>query len=79
MAKKIANIKCLVCDKPLRFPSYIDTVDYDGQVKCQECGSVLHIKLVQSKVRKYKIIDKHLIQNIIVHTSVPRPDYSKEA
>ena len=52
------EIQCLVCGKAIKIPQYIDTERYDGQVPCQECGSLLHIKLVGSKVQGYKVVEK---------------------
>jgi len=54
----MVEIECLVCGKTIKMPQYIDTEKYDGQVVCQECGSLLHIKLVGSKVRGYKVVGK---------------------
>ena len=51
-------ISCLVCDKPIELPQYIDTENYEGQVICQTCESLLHIKLIAAKVRKYRVIEK---------------------
>jgi DNA-directed RNA polymerase subunit RPC12/RpoP len=49
---KMVEIECLACGKPVKMPQYIDTEKYDGQVVCQECKSLLHVKLVKGKVRK---------------------------
>lgn len=58
----MVNIECLACGKALQLPQFIDTddYDYDGQVVCQECKSLLHVKLEKGKVRKYKIIKEKL-------------------
>ena len=56
----MVKVKCLVCDKPLKLPEYIDTEDYDGEVVCQECQSLLYIKLVKSKVQKYRLKQRAL-------------------
>ena len=50
----MVEIKCLLCNKPIKLPKYIDTEDYDGEVVCQECKSLLYIRLLKSKVKKYK-------------------------
>lgn len=52
------EIECLVCGKIIEIPQFIDTDDYDGQVACRECASLLHVKLVVSKVRKYEVVEK---------------------
>jgi DNA-directed RNA polymerase subunit RPC12/RpoP len=54
----MVDIECLVCGKTIEIPQFIDTNNYDGQIACQECASLLHIKLVGSKVRKYKVVEK---------------------
>lgn len=52
------DIECLSCRKTVKIPQYVDTKKYDGQVVCQECGALLHIKLVNSKVQGYKLVEK---------------------
>jgi len=44
------EIGCLACSKIIKMPQYIDTEKYDGQVVCEECNSLLYIKLVKGKV-----------------------------
>ena len=51
----MVKIECLACGKALKMPKYIDADKYDGQVVCQECKSLLHLKLVKGKVEKYRI------------------------
>jgi len=51
------EIECLACGKPIKIPPCVDTEKYDGQVVCQECNSLLHIKLVKEKVQKYKVVE----------------------
>ena len=62
----MVEIQCLICEKLIKFPSYIDPDDYDGQVVCQECNSLLHIKLKSSKVKEYKVVEKNAIVGDIV-------------
>ena len=50
------EIECLACGKTVKIPQFIDPDNYDGQVVCQECGSLLHLKLVGAKVRQYKVV-----------------------
>jgi DNA-directed RNA polymerase subunit RPC12/RpoP len=52
------EIDCLACGKPIKIPEFIDTNNYDGQITCQECKSLLHIKLGGGKVRKYDVVEK---------------------
>jgi len=54
----MTEITCLSCDKPLKLPQFIDTDNYDGQIVCQECKSLLHVKLIKGKVGKYKIVER---------------------
>ena len=53
----MVGIQCLVCGKTVKIPKYIDTGYYDGQIVCQECTSLLHIKLVKEQVQKYKVVE----------------------
>ena len=58
----MVEIQCLTCDKAIK-PQQLndtdnyDTENYDGIVKCQECKSLLYVKLIKGKVQKYKIIE----------------------
>ena len=52
------EITCLACGKTINIPDFIDTNSYDGQLTCQECKSLLHIKLGGGKVRKYEVVEK---------------------
>jgi len=52
-------ISCLVCGNPVELPQYIDIENCDGEVVCQKCESLLHIKLVKSKVQKYRVVEKN--------------------
>ena len=56
----MVEIECLVCGNTVAIPEFIDTENYDGQVTCRECASLLHVKLTGSKVRKYKVVEKGL-------------------
>jgi len=53
----MVEIECLACGKVVKLPQFIDTDYYDGQIVCQECKSLLHVKLVKGKVQKYKIAE----------------------
>lgn len=52
------EIQCLACDKALKLPQFVNTDNYDGQVVCPECKALLYVKLVKSKVLKYKIVER---------------------
>jgi DNA-directed RNA polymerase subunit RPC12/RpoP len=54
----MVELECLACGKVIKLPSFTDTDHYDGQVVCQKCKSLLHVKLVKGKVQKYKIVEK---------------------
>ena len=54
----MVKIECLLCEKPIKLPKYVDTENYDGEVVCQECQSLLYIKLVKSKVQKYRVKER---------------------
>jgi DNA-directed RNA polymerase subunit RPC12/RpoP len=51
------EIDCLACGKNVKIPNFIDSDNYDGQVVCQECQSLLHVRLLKGKVQKYKIVE----------------------
>ena len=78
----MVEIKCLVCGESLEIPRYIDPDDYDGQLYCKSCQLLLDIKLLKSKVRKYRVAAKQTKprpSEITIVSSMPRPDYSKKA
>ena len=52
------EIDCLVCGKTITIPDFIDTNNYDGQLTCQECKSLLRVKLGGGKVRKYEVVER---------------------
>jgi DNA-directed RNA polymerase subunit RPC12/RpoP len=55
----MVKIECLICGKSVKIPSYIDPDDYDGEINCQNCTSRLYVRLVQSKVKKFKVVEKN--------------------
>jgi uncharacterized Zn finger protein (UPF0148 family) len=57
-SSKMLEINCLVCGQTIKIPEFIDTNNYDGQVSCPQCKSLLHIKLVGAKVRKYMVVER---------------------
>ncbi len=50
------KIECLVCLKETAIPNNLNTQKYDGQITCRECGSLLQVKLVKSKVEQCKVV-----------------------
>ena len=55
---EIKSLDCLVCGETFKIPQFIDTDNYDGQIICTNCASLLHVKIVQSKLRQYKVVEK---------------------
>ena len=58
----MVEIECLACgeaikSKQLNDTDNYDTENYDGQVVCKKCNSLLYVKLVKGKVQKYKIVE----------------------
>lgn len=52
------EINCLICGKNIEIPQFIDTNNYDGQLSCPECKSLLRMRLVGAKVRKYEVVER---------------------
>jgi uncharacterized Zn finger protein len=50
------KIECLVCLKETTIPRNLNTEKYDGQITCRECGALLQVKLVKSKVEQCKVV-----------------------
>ena len=50
------KIECLVCLKETTIPKNINAERYDGHITCRECGSLLQVKLVKSKVEQCKLV-----------------------
>ena len=54
------EIECLVCGKIIDIPEFIDINNYEGQIACRECGSLLQVRLVAAKVRKYEVVQRKI-------------------
>jgi len=52
------QIECIICGNSTILRRNSDTKKYDGQVFCQKCTSLIHVKLAESKIVEYKILDK---------------------
>jgi DNA-directed RNA polymerase subunit RPC12/RpoP len=52
------EINCLVCGKIIEIPQFIDTENYDGQISCPSCKSLLQVKLFGAKLRKYEVVER---------------------
>lgn len=50
------KIECLICLRETAIPNNLNTQKYDGQITCRECGSLLQVKLVKSKVEQCKVV-----------------------
>ncbi len=64
------EISCLVCGKTIEIPSFIDTENYDGQISCPACKSLLHVKLFKAKLRKYEVVERGA-ENAVAAASNP--------
>ena len=51
------EITCLGvhCGKMIQLPSYINNEQYDGDLRCQKCLSLMHITLRKGVVVKYSL------------------------
>jgi len=79
MVDKMVNIECLVCRKAVKIPKDTDTEQYDGQMVCQQCQSLLDVKLVKSKVQKRKIVvDKSNQKDRTTHIYIAGGDDAKQ-
>ena len=56
----MVEIECLACGKAVKPLRFIDNDNYDGQIVCQECKSLLHVKLVKGKVQKYRVVENKI-------------------
>ena len=59
---EIKHLECLVCGENFSIPMFINIDNYDGQVVCQNCKTLLYLRLVQSKVKRYKVVDERFGQ-----------------
>jgi DNA-directed RNA polymerase subunit RPC12/RpoP len=73
------EIDCLACGKPIKIPEFIDTNNYDGQVNCPECASLLHIKLGGGKVRKYEVVERKSRGLPVADSGISRKTGGEEA
>ena len=75
----MVEIECLACGKTLKIPQFVNTDNYDGQVVCQECKSLLHLKLVKGDLLKYKIVKEKFGSKPVTITHVETVmDYGKQ-
>lgn len=75
----MVEIECLACGKTLKIPQFVNTDNYDGQVVCQECKSLLHLKLVKGDLLKYKIVKEKFGSEPVTITHVTTvKDYGEQ-
>jgi DNA-directed RNA polymerase subunit RPC12/RpoP len=55
------EINCLVCGKAIEIPEFIDTDNYDGQISCPECKSLLQVRLFGAKLRRYELVERGMV------------------
>jgi uncharacterized Zn finger protein (UPF0148 family) len=75
----MVEIECLVCGKTIEIPKFIDTNNYDGQVTCPECKSLLQVKLVGAKVRKYMVVERKSRSLTVAESGLSRKTGGEEA
>lgn len=64
---KQTDLLCLVCDEPIKLAKYI-VANYKGEVVCQKCKSVLHLKLAYSQVAEYRIVKDKTAETAAMET-----------
>jgi hypothetical protein len=53
--RKRADIACIMCKNTIKFPEYVGQ-DYSGDLLCDTCRSLLHIKLDKGEVKQYRVL-----------------------
>lgn len=53
--RKRAEIPCILCKNTIKFSEYVGQ-NYSGDLLCDTCGSLLHIKLDKWEVKQYKVL-----------------------
>lgn len=51
------EIQCILCDNTIRLPEYIGD-DYNGDLLCNRCSSLLRLKLDKGAVREFKVLEQ---------------------
>ncbi len=70
----MVEIECLACGKTIKLPQFIDTDNYDGQLVCHKCNSLLYVKFVANKLRKYKVAENKRERDVKI---ILKPAYLK--
>ena len=80
----MVEIVCRWCKKAIK-PRELnnadeyDTESYYGEIVCQECQSLLYVKLVTGVVRTCKRVEEKPAHRVVYDTEViPRPDGTNE-
>jgi len=70
------EISCLICGQTIQIPEFIDTNNYDGQISCPECKSLLKVRLVGAKARKYEVVERGAtaVSNPVKPAAEEKPD-----
>jgi len=55
---------CEHCNEKIILRKEIDLKKYDGEVYCQKCNSVWHIKITNSKIQGYKFVRYRKLQEL---------------
>ena len=53
--RKRTKIPCIICTHAIKLPEYVGR-DYSGDLLCDRCRSLLHIKLDKWEVKQYKVL-----------------------
>ena len=53
--RRRTKIPCIICTNAIKLPEYVGQ-DYDGDLLCHRCSSLLHIKLEKWQVKQYKVL-----------------------
>jgi hypothetical protein len=53
--RKRTDIACIMCKNTIKFPEYVGQ-DYSGDLLCDTCRSLLHIKLDKGEVKQYRVL-----------------------
>jgi len=77
--QRIVEISCLVCGKTIEIPHFIDTDNYDGQINCPACKSLLRVRLVGAKARKYEVVEKGTESTVAAPSNPVQPAGEEKA
>ena len=55
--KRRTEIACILCKNIVKFPEYVGK-DYNGDLLCDACGSLLGIKLEKGEVKGFRVKER---------------------